>query len=80
MDALGSLSHHLDAIACIAEHIHIISIPGVPKLLHHIQEAHIALTVMIHQAWFLRTSVNHIRRGNSLYYLFLFHIVCGGIR
>jgi hypothetical protein len=66
--ALGGLDHNLEAIMCIAEHVHVICIPWIMELLHHIAELLLALMITLNQTG-LRADW---RRGNAFYYLIHF--------
>jgi hypothetical protein len=69
IEALGGLGHYLEALACIAEQCHIVSIPRILELLHGFQELLLARMVTSNQAGLLRLTSHRRRRGNSLHWL-----------
>jgi hypothetical protein len=65
INALGHLSHYLDAITGTAEQYHVACIPWVIELLDNIPESVCALRITISQAWLLRLDKDR-RRGDFL--------------
>jgi hypothetical protein len=51
INALGGLSHYLNAVACIAEQCHVSRVPRIVELLHGFQKSLLARMVTINQAW-----------------------------
>ena len=66
IDALGCLNHYLDAIVCIAEQRHVISIPWILELGNSLQKNLLLLLVAINKAWFLLLTGHSRRTGISL--------------
>ena len=66
IDALGCLSHYLDAITGTAEQCHVACIPRVTELLDNFQESLFVLRITINQTGLLCLGGNNRRRCDSL--------------
>ena len=79
VEALGGLSHYLEAFRRTAEQCHVTRIPWVIELLGNLQESLSALSKTISQAWLLCLESIRRRRCISLHCLYHRHIIGLGL-